>query len=123
MIMFKVGIHDFSDHVIAGSYSVNSQDVYKSWTDINGEEHRDKIRDRITGSFDMYFGNIEEYEDFIGKLEAAKQSNLSYEVALCDNRTNELKVRPVFISFQLTRNRDGSWNDLYERFKVNVQEK
>lgn len=42
MIMFKVGAGDYSNRVIAGSYNVNSQNVYKSWQDINGVEHREK---------------------------------------------------------------------------------
>lgn len=123
MIMFKIGANDYSNRVIAGSYNVNKKDVFKSWNDINGTEHRDKIRERISGSFDMYFPNIEEYDQFNAVLEEAKQSDLSYKIAICENTSNQLVIIDAFLSFQLTRNRDGSWNDLYERFKVNIQER
>lgn len=122
MIMFKIGTSDYSNRVIAGSYSVNSQDEYKSWKDMNGKEHHEKIRDKIVGSFEMYFPNIDEYDSFRAVLDGAKQTDLSYRIAVCDNKSNEMKVIDAFITFQLTRNRLG-WNDIYERFRLNIQER
>lgn len=122
MIMFKVGAGDYSDRVIAGSYNVNSQNVYKSWQDINGIEHREKIRDKIVGSFDMYFPTIDEYDAFRAVLDSVRKEDLSYTITVVDNIKNEVKTIDAFITFQLTRNRLG-WNDIYERFKLNIQER
>lgn len=122
MIMFKVGAGDYSDRVIAGSYNVNSQNVYKSWQDINGIEHREKIRDKIVGSFDMYFPIIDEYDAFRAVLDSVRKEDLSYTITVVDNIKNEVKTIDAFITFQLTRNRLG-WNDIYERFKLNIQER
>lgn len=122
MVMFKVGAGDYSDRVIAGSYNVNSQNVYKSWQDINGVEHREKIRDKIVGSFDMYFPTIDEYDAFRAVLDSVRKEDLSYTITVVDNIKNEVKTIDVFITFQLTRNRLG-WNDIYERFKLNIQER
>lgn len=122
MVMFKVGAGDYSDRVIAGSYNVNSQNVYKSWQDINGIEHREKIRDKIVGSFDMYFPTIDEYDAFRAVLDSVRKEDLSYTITVVDNIKNEVKTIDAFITFQLTRNRLG-WNDIYERFKLNIQER
>lgn len=122
MVMFKVGAGDYSDRVIAGSYNVNSQNVYKSWQDINGVEHREKIRDKIVGSFDMYFPTIDEYDAFRAVLDSVRKEDLSYTITVVDNIKNEVKIIDAFITFQLTRNRLG-WNDIYERFKLNIQER
>ena len=122
MVMFKVGAGDYSDRVIAGSYNVNSQNVYKSWQDINGVEHREKIRDKIVGSFDMYFPTIDEYDAFRAVLDSVRKEDLSYTITVVDNIKNEVKTIDAFITFQLTRNRLG-WNDIYERFKLNIQER
>lgn len=122
MVMFKIGADDYSDRVIAGSYNVNSQNVYKSWQDINGIEHREKIRDKIVGSFDMYFPKIEEYDAFRAVLDSVRKEDLSYTITVVDNIKNEVKTIDAFITFQLTRNRLG-WNDIYERFKLNIQER
>lgn len=122
MIMFKVGAGDYSNRVIAGSYNVNSQDVYKNWQDLNGIEHREKIRDKIVGSFDMYFPNIEEYDSFRAVLDSVKKEDLSYTITVVDNKTNTEKQIDAYLTFQLTRNRFG-WNDIYERFKLNIQER
>lgn len=122
MIMFKVGAGDYSNRVIAGSYNVNSQNVYKSWQDINGVEHREKIRDKIVGSFDMYFPTIDEYDAFRAVLDSVRKDDLSYTITIVDNIKNEVKTIDAFITFQLTRNRLG-WNDIYERFKLNIQER
>lgn len=120
--MFKVGAGDYSDRVIAGSYNVNSQNVYKSWQDINGVEHREKIRDKIVGNFDMYFPTIDEYDAFRAVLDSVRKEDLSYTITVVDNIKNEVKTIDAFITFQLTRNRLG-WNDIYERFKLNIQER
>lgn len=122
MVMFKVGAGDYSDRVIAGSYNINSQNVYKSWQDINGVEHREKIRDKIVGSFDMYFPTIDEYDAFRAVLDSVRKEDLSYTITVVDNIKNEVKTIDAFITFQLTRNRLG-WNDIYERFKLNIQER
>lgn len=124
MIMFKIGARDYSNRVIAGSYQINTEPVYKSWQDQNGIEHREPIRYRTKGSFDMYFDNIEDYEEFKNTLEAAKQLDMSYaNIVVTENTSNKEKVINPFISFKLTRNRNGQWHDIYERFKVDIQER
>mgnify|MGYP003313057365 CR=1 FL=1 len=120
--MFKIGAGDYSNRVIAGSYNVNSQDVYKNWQDLNGIEHREKIRDKIVGSFDMYFQSIDEYDDFRAVLDSVRKDDLSYTITIVDNKTNTEKQIDAYLTFQLTRNRFG-WNDIYERFKLNIQER
>lgn len=123
MVMFKIGANDYSNRVIAGSYKINSEDVVKIWTDIEGVEHSEPIRERVVGSFEMIFKTMEEYEEFYEVYKNARNPDTSVRIAICDNKTNEVKIIDARLTFSLTRNRDGSWNDVYERFKMNIREK
>lgn len=123
MTVFNIGANDYSNRVIAGSYSVNSIDVYKAWLDINGIEHREKIREKIEGEFDMYFPSIIEYENFMLDLNKVKKNDLSYRIKVCDNKKNNIKEIDAFLSFKLVRDVNGQWEPLYQRFKLTIQER
>lgn len=44
---------DITNHIIKGSYKINSSDQYESWKDGNGIEHRIIVRQKVSGSFDF----------------------------------------------------------------------
>lgn len=124
-MIFQIGSQasgDYSNRVIAGTYNVNNNPVYESWIDSNGVEHRAKIRDRITGSFNMFFRDITEYSAFVSLIASSK---LTDESVLCSVAVNNDAEHTgyFFISFAPTRNRRGDWNDYMEQFTVNITER
>lgn len=126
-MIFQIGSissGDYSNRVIAGSYNVNNNPVYQSWNDANGTEHREKIRDRISGSFDMFFRDITDYNTFVSLIESSKLNN---ESVLCsvkvNNKAQEQYIGFFFINFTPNRNRKGDWSDFMERFTVNILER
>ena len=63
------------------SYKVNSAPVYTSIKDANGVEYRNPYRNKISGSFEMFFvtGYGTEYSDFLTLL----ANNTANGVLLC----------------------------------------
>ena len=126
-MIFQIGTlasGDYSNRVLAGSYNVNNNPVYESWIDANGTEHRIKIRDRISGSFDMFFKDITEYNSFVSLITSLK---LNDESVLCSVAVNNSSINQhigyFFIDFSPTRNRKGDWSDFMEQFTVNITER
>lgn len=120
-----IGNDDYSDHVIAGSYQVNNEPMYSNLTDANYTVHRRKLRDKIVGTFDMFFRTVEDYEDFLDSLTAAKQSaDDSIEITLDVNNTLEVgKTIYAFVRYSLVRDRDGKWDDYFQRYTVSIEER
>lgn len=121
--VFIIGEVDYSAHVVAESYSVQTYDIYNTWTDGNGTEHREKYRARLQGEFDMYFKDIDTFDAFNTIVRQNKSLDLSVAVTLRDNLTNELVSTNVFLDYEPERYRKPNWNDAVEQFKVKVSER
>lgn len=115
---------DFGSHVIAGTYSVQNDDIYASWTDGNGRNHRQLKRKKMQGSFDMIFRTMDEYESFMAAIKASQEENLNSYVSatLTDNLSNEDVESNYYFDYTPIRNRDADWRDYFEKFTVNVEE-
>lgn len=124
MSIFLVGNTDFSNNVLPGTYDISTEDVYSSWTDGFLTEHRDICRTRLKGAFDMFFRTEEQYQAFLSALSSARQSNKSYKVQLKSNtkNTSNLVTAYCWVDFRTKRDVDGSWNDYFEKFTVNIEE-
>ena len=120
-MIFIVGTTDYSANVVSGSYKVNNDPVYNEWTDGNGIVHRQKVRDKVVGSFDMFFRSLSDYNDFLTVLNNAtsdEQTLLTVSV----NNTGANKASCFFVSHDPVRNLDGSWSDYMEQFTLNITE-
>lgn len=124
MANFIIGTTDFSAHVIAGTYSVINRPVYVTWADGDGHSHRKLKREKISGSFDMFFKTMEEYQTLITAIEASKVANSnSYVTAtLTDNYSNTDATSKFYIDFAPVRDRDANWKDYFGTFTVSIEE-
>lgn len=122
--MFKVGNTDYSNHVIAGAYAVEQKDVAVSWTDANHIEHRDVVRKKIEGSFDVYFKNMAEWDAFLNVLEANKTDGYYNITVVCNNLPSATAEKTInaFVEFAPKRNRNDFWADFMERFTISIEE-
>lgn len=76
MILAKLGDTDITNYINESSYKVNSEPVYNEWTDANYRKHRDEVRRRVTGSFDLAFVNDTQYNSFLTLLNNNKTGNV-----------------------------------------------
>lgn len=121
-IMFKVGNLDFSNRVLSGSYNVQNNDMFESWTDANGKEHRSSYRKRMGGSFDMLFKTIDEFKAFNNHLALNKNDDLTYPITALDNLTSEEVSFVGFINFSPTRRRNELWKDMVDVVTISILE-
>lgn len=124
MAIFKIGEVDFSEHLIAGAYSINSVEKVYAWTDGDGRTHKRTLRSQLTGTVDLFFKTMDEYMAFIEAIDASKAENRANYVTatLTDNMTNQDKPGLYYLTFAPVRNRDVNWRDCIERFTVTVEE-
>lgn len=124
MATIKINGIDFGRNVIAGTYSVNSEDEVFKWKDGDGHNREQLLRSRLVGSFDMFFKTMSEYNRFVNAIESSKRANSStYSAAvLTDNISNVDKQSFFYFKFKPVRNRNASWSDVLERFSVSVEE-
>jgi len=76
MILAKLGDVDITNYINYKSYKVSSEPVYNEWTDANYRKHRDEVRRRVTGSFDLAFITDDQYNSFLTLLNNNKTGNL-----------------------------------------------
>ncbi len=74
MALLTVNSHDYTKYILSGSWKVNRQDIYKSWTDANGITHHNVYRTKIDGECTMRFYSRSAYADFLNDMAAVKVS-------------------------------------------------
>lgn len=121
-MIFSISDKDYSDHVIAGTYKINTRTEYDEFLDAAKIKHKRILREKAAGSFNMFFRTEEEYLAFKNTLDQAKSSEETYPVSVTVNDTGEQRECNAFIDYELTRNRDASWRDYFEVFTVNLEE-
>lgn len=121
-MQIRVGSSDIGANVIAGTYAVNNKPDYSVWKDANHVNHKTKLRDRISGSFEMFFRTVEAYQSFVQNIQANTQEN-AVLMTVTVNNTGEEKTGYFFIDYELTRNRDANWDDYFARYKVKIEER
>lgn len=125
-IMFKVGAVDYSNKVIDG-YAVQSNPEYTAWNDANGREHRSVIRERVSGSFTLFFKTISDYDSFCLNLRNTMKNDTSNPCVVWDNYKNQEVTSDFFISHTPSRSRgDGAgdeWGDMMGKVKVTIKER
>lgn len=123
-MVLLIGNVDYSNHVIAGSYNINQKIQSSKWDDANYRTHKFKQRDKIVGSFDMFFRTVADYEGFKADLDDAQApDDDSYSISLTVNNISEQRRINAFIDYELVRDIDGKWQDYFGRFTVNIEER
>ena len=123
-MVLLIGNVDYSNHVIAGSYNINQKIQSSKWDDANYRTHKFKQRDKIVGSFDMFFRTVTDYEGFKAHLDDAQApDDDSYSISLTVNNISEQRRINAFIDYELVRDIDGKWQDYFRRFTVNIEER
>jgi len=122
--LFKIGNSDFTNNIIPGTYSINLEDVGYSWQDGLMVTHKAVIRQRLTGSFDMFFKTAEEFHSFVTACKNNKQSNNTVRVNLVANNdtTNALLSRHVFIDYKAVRDKDATSHDYFKQITIAIEE-
>lgn len=121
-MLVKIGSTDITKHILTGSYSVNATDVYHKWTDANQVEHRDVVRQRVSGGFTLKFLTASDYSAFIKLVKDNKALDSSLPASLYV--VNEDEQRDVKVYYKMS---PGVYKNLggrrYMAFRFEVTEK
>lgn len=123
--IFKLNTVDYSSHVVAESYAVNFVDVYDEWTDGGQIKHKDVIRRKLSGTFQMYFKTTDSLQTFLTALANCKTTSNTYPVVLKANNDTVASLQSsknVFLDFVPVRKRDAKGSDVFDVFEVTVEE-
>lgn len=122
--LFKINTTDCSDNIVQGSYTVNQKEIYKEYEDANGAIHRRFIRNRVVGSFQMFFKYMEDYEAFIALIDANKSVvNFTIPCTLYDNKSGALYTVNAFIDFEPTITMDAGLREYMQVLDITIEER
>lgn len=122
-MIVKIGGYDLTSIALVGAYEVNNIEEYTEWVDARGITHRDLIRTKVQGSFDVMFKDINVFDLFVSTLRLNKKQTNTYECELMCNNTNTSKICDCFVDFKPVRSQDGIGNDRFEPFTIEIKEK
>ena len=121
-IMFKIATTDYSNRVVAENYKISSKPEYELWTDANGHEHRSRYRSRVSGTLEMKFLSISEYQTFLSILAGQQASDLTYSITVWDNLKEQETTITAFIDFDPTRYKDPGNKDMVGHVEITIRE-
>ena len=125
MSIFIINRTDISKHIVVGTYQINAQDVFEEWVDGNYNNRREVIRDRVAGTFEVYFRNKDEYSEFVQLIEESKTEEgwMECEVAV-NNRDKMYSNRAIYIKkMEPMRDRAITGRDYFPQFEVEIEER
>ena len=123
-VLLKIGNTNVSDNIVADSYSVYNQPVYKVYEDANGVTHKRFIRDKIEGSFEMFFRTMRGYTDFVDLINTnTSSSDFSVLCTVYDTKRSDVYTINAFIEFEPTIALDGTLNEYMKVLKIKLEER
>ena len=123
-VLLKIGTTDVSSHIVADTYSVYNQPVYKEYEDANGVTHKRFIRDKIKGSFDMFFRTITDYTTFMTLISTnTSATNFSVGCTVYDTKRSDAYTINAFMEFNPTIALDGTLTEYMKVLNVELEER
>lgn len=122
--IFTMADVDWSAHVVAESYAVNYVSIFDEWVDAGQKKHKDVIRRKLQGTFQMYFADGDELQAFLTAWKNCRTADSTYPVSLKANN-DDVAVRTghhVYMDFAPVRKRNAAFDDTFEIFEVTIEE-
>lgn len=129
MIMFAIKkpnneLKDFSGNVVAENYDVSRNDIFITWNDGFGKEHRRVKRTQVSGTFTMLFEKESQYNVFLSVLQENMNEDGTHKINVAINKPRNTSVWiDAYIDFKPKRSRNAMWQDKFDAFTVTIKEK
>ena len=112
MTFFQIGSTDLSAFADIQNFNINQDDVFQDWTDGNWIDHRDVVRQRITGSFQLGFKRSADWTAFLALIAAEKLTAGYFPVTVYVNNLGAPRTINAFLDLKAA----AKWDLLNERF-------
>lgn len=114
---------DYTENIVIDSYVVNAFSKYSEWTDANGTTHRQNIREKVSGSFEMAFATINDYAHFVEHLKDSTSSGGYVPTYLFVNNRNSYKSCNVYLQYESSVTKRGENGKYIIPFSVKLEER
>lgn len=121
MQLVTVNDVDITRYIDRDSYSMNSEDVFESWTNANAVERRIPIRKRVEGSFTIRCGKGLTYANFLTNWNAAVDVDV-VTIGVFVQNENAFKALEAFYSFEGKKHVELDNGAYYDEVTVNIRE-
>ena len=114
---------DITKYITTASYEVNSENIYEEWQDADYVTHREIIREKVSGEFELKFPSDggHAYAEFI---ELLKQNTASGKIPITVfvNNRNEYRTFNAYYEFAPTMRRNYMNRKVYENADFELEE-
>lgn len=125
MVIFKINNTDYASHILAGTYKISRVELLDEWVDASYTKHSRVLKRAAAGTFDMFFRTKAECDAFMADIEAVRNEHnaIPLDCSINNDLGSTLPHIEAFLTFSLTRDRDGAWADYYKKFTVKLEER
>lgn len=102
MILLKIGNTDVTAWIDRQNFQMNRADVFETWTDGNGIDHRNISRTRYSGKAAIGFSKAADFSAFCTLLANEKQADGYFSVTAYVNNTGTTETFQAFIDITAT---------------------
>ena len=96
-ILFKAGLVDYTSKIIEGSYKVYQENITYDWEDGNYKKHKEILRTKTSGSFQIKLSSWSAYTTFISTLNGVKVGS-EYTLTVFAQNTNTSVTSKFFLT-------------------------
>lgn len=121
-MLAKIGTTDITRHILSGTYAVNEENIFHEWIDANKVTHRDIIRQKVSGSFELKFNTEEEYAAFCELIKTNSTTAHLLPMTLYIANTDTEKEINVFYRYEAKVMKSRSAGKTYKTFKFEVEQ-
>ena len=89
--IFKMGSNDYTNNITVPSYKMNQTPTYREYTDCNYTVHREIARQKISGSFTVFFTKVQDFKDFMSYIQENTLQDGSILVSAYVNNLSAVK--------------------------------
>jgi len=98
VIFFKIGNTDYTGYVDVQNFLVNKEEIFTSWTDINGLEHRDHVRTKVSGRFVLGFRDSTTFASVVSDISTALSTNGYTSCQVYCNNTGSTETIDAYLT-------------------------
>lgn len=119
--MFTINSTDYTKYIQDGSYKINQNDIGESWTDGNFKQHKNNVL-KVQGTFEMAFITDDEYSNFLGDIENAKNSDGYVECSIFVVNKNTSMDIECFLNVSTNRYKPVNETNVVNIVSISINE-
>ena len=114
---------DISAYIQESTYKMNQENVYEEWEDASHYTHREQLRTRVVGSFELVFVQESDLTSFLTLMNNNMDTNKRLTISVFVSNINAFNEYVMFADFESISDRSISNSYFYKRFSLALAER